>query len=64
LILRKSRAPHLRHSSTRGTASSYIPALDAAQKRIRTEGLLKKKVNTNACLRTDAAEAILYLQSL
>ena len=41
-----------------------IPALAAAQKRIRTEGLLKKKVNTNACLRTDAAEAILYLQSL
>ena len=27
-------------------------------------GRLKKKVNTNACLRTDAAEAILYLQSL
>jgi hypothetical protein len=41
-----------------------IPALGAAQKRIRTEGLLKKKVNANACLRTDAAEAILYLQSL
>jgi serine/threonine protein kinase len=41
-----------------------IPALDSAQKRIRTEGLLKKKVNANACLRTDAAEAILYLQSL
>jgi len=41
-----------------------IPVLDAAQRRIRTEGLLKKKVNTNACLRTDAAEAILYLQSL
>jgi len=41
-----------------------IPALEAAQKRIRTEGLLKKKVNANACLRTDAAEAILYLESL
>ena len=41
-----------------------IPALGSAQKRIRTEGLLKKKVNANACLRTDAAEAILYLQSL
>jgi hypothetical protein len=41
-----------------------IPALEGAQKRIRTEGLLKKKVNANACLRTDAAEAILYLQSL
>jgi hypothetical protein len=41
-----------------------IPALEAARKRIRTEGLLKKKVNTNACLRTDAAEAILYLRSL
>jgi hypothetical protein len=41
-----------------------IPALEGVQKRIRTEGLLKRKVNTNACLRTDAAEAILYLQSL
>jgi serine/threonine protein kinase len=41
-----------------------IPALEGAQKRIRTEGLLKKKINANACLRTDAAEAILYLQSL
>jgi serine/threonine protein kinase len=41
-----------------------IPTLEVAQKRIRTEGLMKKKVNTNACLRTDAAEAILYLQSL
>ena len=41
-----------------------IPALESAQKRIRSEGLLKKKVNTNGCLRTDAAEAILYLQSL
>ena len=41
-----------------------IPALEGAQKRIRTEGLRKKKVNANACLRTDAAEAILYLQSL
>jgi serine/threonine protein kinase len=41
-----------------------IPNLQAAQKRIRTEGLLKKKVNTNACLRTDAAEAIRYLESV
>jgi len=41
-----------------------IPALEIAQKRIRTEGLLKKKVNANACLRTDAAEAIISLQSL
>jgi hypothetical protein len=41
-----------------------IPALESAQKRIRSEGLLKKKANTNVCLRTDAAEAILYLQSL
>jgi hypothetical protein len=32
---------------------------------MRTEGgLIKRKVNTNACLRTDAAEAIRYLQSL
>lgn len=41
-----------------------IPALRQARRRIRTEGLLKKKVNTNACLRVDAAEAIRYLQSL
>lgn len=42
-----------------------IPALRAARKRIRTEGaLIKRKVNTNACLRTTANEAIRYLQSL
>jgi len=41
-----------------------IPALRKARKRVRTEGLLKKKVNTNACLRVDATEAIRYLQSL
>ncbi len=41
-----------------------IPSLESAQKRIRVEGLLKKKVNTNACLRTDAAEAVRYLKSL
>ena len=41
-----------------------IPALEAAQKRVRTEGLLKRKVNSNACLRVDAAEAIRYLESL
>jgi eukaryotic-like serine/threonine-protein kinase len=42
-----------------------IPALRKARKRMRTEGgFIKRKVNTNACLRTDAAEAIRYLQSL
>jgi len=42
-----------------------IPALRQARKRIRSEGgFKKKKVNTNACLSTDAAEAIRYLQSL
>jgi hypothetical protein len=41
-----------------------IPALRKARRRVRSEGLLKKKVNTNACLRVDAAEAIRYLQSL
>jgi len=42
-----------------------IPPLRAARKRIRTEGgLMKRKVNTNACLRADAVEAIRYLQSL
>ncbi len=42
-----------------------IPALRSARKRIRTEGgIIKRKVNTNACLRTDAAEAIRYLKNL
>ena len=42
-----------------------IPALRKARKRIRTEGaLMKRKVNTNACLRTTANEAIRYLQRL
>ena len=42
-----------------------IPALRSARKRIRTEGgIIKRRVNTNACLRTDAAEAIRYLKSL
>lgn len=42
-----------------------IPHLKGARKRIRTEGgLIKRKVNTNACLRTAASEAIRYLQSL
>ncbi|MGB5697090.1 MAG: serine/threonine-protein kinase [Polyangiales bacterium] len=41
-----------------------IPELKAAQKRMHVEGLLKKKVNTNACLRVDATEAVRYLESL
>jgi hypothetical protein len=42
-----------------------IPALRKARKRIRGEGGFKtKKVNTNACLSADAAEAIRHLQSL
>lgn len=41
-----------------------IPALRQAQHRTRTEGLLKRKTNANACLRTDAEEAIQYLKSL
>jgi hypothetical protein len=42
-----------------------IPALRKARKRIRSEGgSKKKKVNTNACLSADAAEAIRHLQSL
>ena len=42
-----------------------IPELRKARKRIRTEGgVVKKKVNTNACLSADAAEAIRHLQSL
>ncbi|MEM7436287.1 MAG: serine/threonine-protein kinase [Myxococcota bacterium] len=41
-----------------------IPVLVAAQQRSRTEGLLKRKVNANACLRQDAAEAVQYLKSI
>ena len=42
-----------------------IPALRKATKRVRNKGgVVKKKVNTNACLRADANEAIRYLQSL
>jgi hypothetical protein len=42
-----------------------IPGLRKARKRIRTEGgVVKKKVNANACLQSDATEAIRYLQSL
>jgi hypothetical protein len=42
-----------------------IPPLREARKRIRSEGaFVKRKVNTNACLRADATEAIRYLQSL
>lgn len=42
-----------------------IPALRKARKRIRTEGaVMKRKVNTNACLKADANEAIRYLQSV
>ena len=42
-----------------------IPHLRKARKRVRSEGgLIKRKVNTNACLKTDANEAIRYLQSL
>jgi serine/threonine protein kinase len=42
-----------------------IPHLKRARKRVRTEGALKKrKINTNACLKTAANEAIRYLQRL
>ena len=42
-----------------------IPALRKARKRIRSEGgFAKKKVNANACLSADAAEAIRHLQSI
>jgi serine/threonine-protein kinase len=42
-----------------------IPELRKARRRIRIEGgVIKRKVNTNACLRTAANEAIRYLQSL
>lgn len=42
-----------------------IPALRKAKKRVRTEGsLIKRRVNTNACLKASANEAIRYLQSL
>lgn len=42
-----------------------IPHLKEARRRMRTEpGASGKQVNTNACLRSDAAEAIRYLQSV
>ena len=41
-----------------------IPALREAQNRTRTEGLFRRKTNANACLRTDAEEAVQYLESL
>ena len=42
-----------------------IPHLRKARKRMRVEGaLMKKRVNTNACLRTAANEAIRYLNGL
>ena len=42
-----------------------IPALRAARTRTRTEGgMIKRKVNTNACLRADATRAIRHLESL
>jgi serine/threonine protein kinase len=41
-----------------------IPALQEAQNRPRTAGLLRRRTNANACLRSDAEEAVRYLQSL
>ncbi|MBW2190302.1 MAG: serine/threonine protein kinase [Deltaproteobacteria bacterium] len=42
-----------------------IPALRKARKRIRSDGgIVKQKLNTNACLRADATEAVRYLQTL
>ncbi len=42
-----------------------IPHLREARKRIRTgQGASRRQVNTNACLRGDATEAIRYLQSI
>lgn len=40
-----------------------IPALQEAQNRPRTAGLLRRR-NANACLRADAEEAVQYLESL
>jgi serine/threonine protein kinase len=60
-LLRKDAVGKLRALGNK----KAIPPLRKARKRIRTEGaFVKRKVNTNACLRTDAAEAIRYLQSL
>jgi hypothetical protein len=60
-LLRKDAVGKLRALGNK----KAIPPLRRARKRIRTEGaFVKRKVNTNACLRTDAAEAIRYLQSL
>jgi hypothetical protein len=60
-LIRKEAVGNLRALGNK----KAIPPLRRARKRIRTEGaFVKRKVNTNACLRTDAAEAIRYLQSL
>ena len=60
-LIRKEAVGNLRALGNK----KAIPALRKARKRIRTEGaLVKRKVNTNACLKTDATEAIRYLQSL
>jgi hypothetical protein len=40
-----------------------IPALQEAQNRPRTAGLLRRRSNANACLRTDAEEAVRYRES-
>ncbi len=60
-LVRKEAVANLRALGDR----KAIPALRKARKRIRTEGAhVKKKVNTNACLRTAATEAVRHLQSL
>lgn len=41
-----------------------IPELRTAMKRTRVEGLLRRRSNANACLKTDAEEAIRYLNSI
>jgi hypothetical protein len=60
-LVRKEAVGNLR---ALGNKKAIAP-LRKARKRIRTEGgVMKRKVNTNASLRTDATEAIRYLQSL
>jgi serine/threonine-protein kinase len=41
-----------------------IPALQEAQNRTRTVGLLRRKTSANGCLRAEAKEAVQYLESL
>ena len=63
--LRLSRRGCRGEAARAGRQEGHPARCADARRRPRTEGgLIKRKVNTNACLRTDAAEAIRYFKSL